>query len=136
MTMKSGILAATAFLVGTLLSAANPTNTCMKLVGTYADPQRPEKLEMTVVFTNGQFVVTDLEGHKETVTATPTEHGLVFVEDPRDRNVFRISPSTKPGVFLFEHLGKHRVGTPLPERADWAKEMIRVPPGQNDSGDK
>ena len=124
--MKSLMFGAAAFLAGTLLSIADPTNTCAKLVGTYAEPREPEKPILVVAYTNNQFSVTDVTGKKTIVEVKQTEGGLVFVEDPRDRNVFRLSASAKPGVYVFEYLGKHKQGSPLPEGPGEKREVVRI----------
>jgi hypothetical protein len=134
--MRAFILGSATLLAGSLISMADPIAACTNLVGTYAEPKAPEKPLLTVAFTNGQFTVADATGNKTIMSTTPTEKGLVFVEDPRDRNVFRLSSSAKPGVYLFEYLGDQKDGVPLPEKPARSREMVRVQPERTNSGNK
>jgi len=126
--MTKLMLACVGLLLGCSVCVAGPVAVCINLVGSYAEPKSPEKPLLTVAFTKGQFTVTDATGNKTIVSTTPTEKGLVFVEDPRDRNVFRLSSSGKPGVYLFEYLGDQKDGAPLPEKPASSREMVRVQP--------
>ena len=134
--MRILTIAGAVVLAGALISRADPTAACTNLVGTYAEPRSPEKPLLTVSFANGQFAVADNTGKKQFVSATPTAQGLVIVEDPRDRNVFRLSAAPKPGVYLFEHFGRNKDGAPLPEKPKRARELVRVQPAQNNAENK
>jgi len=134
--MKTWLLAAVVCCTGAWAAGADATNACLNLVGTYAEPGAPAKPVLTIIFTNGQFAATDASGKKTIVSATPTARGLVMVEDPKDRNVFRLAATAKPGVFFFEYLGHHKAGQPLPEEALSRREVVRVPPPPADPGRK
>ena len=120
-----GIAVAVIF-ANALIAMADPAASCNDLVGTYAEPREPARAILVVAYTNSQFSVTDASGKKTIVEVKQTEEGLVFVEDPRDRNVFRLSASAKPGVFVFEYLGKHKQGSPLPEGPGEKRELVRI----------
>jgi hypothetical protein len=79
---------------------------CTNLTGTFAEPEHADKPVLAVAFTNGQFRVTDPAAKKTFVSATPTELGLVMVEDPEDRNVFRLARIAGTDEYTVEYLGK------------------------------
>jgi hypothetical protein len=126
--MRKLILTGALLILGCRICTADPVAACTNLVGTYAEPREPERPLLTIAFTNGEFAASDDPRKKTIVSVTPTEKGLVLVEDPRERNVFRLSRSEKPDVYVFEYLGKSKEDKPLPEGPGYKKEMIRVQP--------
>ena len=134
--MKVLVLVVAVTITGLSVSNADPVSTCTNLVGTYAELETPDRPLLTVSFTNAQFSVIDNAGRKTIVDIVPTEKGLVFVENPRNRHVFRLSSSTNANAYVFERLGKHREGTPLPEGPGHKTDMVRVQPASTDANKK
>ena len=96
---------------------------CTNLTGTYAEVERPETALLTVTFTNGSFLVTDPTAKKNIVNVIPTEQGLVFVEDQKDRNRFRLSRISGTDEYMVEDQGKE--GNPAADRRR-TRRLIRL----------
>ena len=128
--MKALIVAVVVTLIGVSVGNADPVAACTNLVGTYAALETPDRPILTVTLTNGQFSVIDSDGRKTIVEVTPTEKGLVFVENPRNRHVFRLSSSTNLNMYVFERLGRHSEGSPLPEGPGQKLDIVRVQQAQ------
>jgi hypothetical protein len=124
--MKGLVITLAVFAANAFIAMADPAASCNDLVGTYAEPREPGKAILVVAYTNNEFSVMDATGKKTIVEVKQTEGGLVFVENPRARNVFRLSTSAKPGVYVFEYLGKHKQGSPLPEGPGEKREVVRT----------
>jgi hypothetical protein len=105
------------------IAFADPMAVCTNLTGTYAEAEHAEKPLLSVAFTNGQFLVSDPTGKKNIVSATPTERGLVFVEDAKDRNTFRLSRISGTDEYVVERLGKE--GKPA-AAGGGAQRLIRL----------
>lgn len=119
-----------ALLVFLLVSAtrADPVSACTNLVGTYAEATDPGDPEFTVSCTNRVFFFVDLSGKTKVKGVTPTERGLVFVEDEDDPNKqhFRLSYDPKLKSYFLEYLGRVKPGQPVPTEAGFKSKFIKV----------
>jgi hypothetical protein len=124
--MKALIVAVVVTLIGVSVGNADPVAACTNLVGTYAELETPDSPILTVTLTNGQFSVIVIGDLKTIVDVTPTEKGLVFVENPKTRHVVRLSSSTNLNMYVFELLGRHSEGSPLPEGPGLKLDIVRI----------
>ena len=110
-----------------------PSEVSQQFVGTYAELDDPKYPQFTVVVVKGVLSVVDRTGKKKRIgQVTLTDDGLVFVEADRDRNTFRLSYEPKENKYYLEYLGEAKKNRPLPSKATFKKEYIKIAPSSTD----